>query len=405
MKKLLILAFLLTATAAVQAQNQYFVAATGGSDSNSGTSTGSPWATCNHAVATAALNSVGATINFIASSSNHAACSNIARNVVSPARMVLRCTTQVTAGTHCKVAGAFIIRAANNIDIGALPRFSFEYTNPSDNTAVDVVSQCASGAGACAFGNGIHVIGNYFHDIAQSNGTGCPSSGAILITNAHGVSVTDAQVIGNVVDHIGIFPGPPGNQMQGIYVSTKNGQVYNNVVTRACYSGLQYYDEACNGRVSNNVFANNTVGMVYYGNNGCTPGNNTASNNILVNNTDHAVNNSFSGDGGSSAGHPTLYTNNIVFGNPAGTFTSPIGANTQVVNQRSENPTTTFVNYTGTASGDYHLKAGSIAIAGGVSNCVSGGSTPCVPPIDQAGATRPSSGVQTIGIFVSSSSG
>src|SRR5882672_6819693 len=143
MKKLLILA-LFAMTAVAHAQNQYFVAATGGSDSNAGTSSGSPWATCNHAVATAALNSVGATINFIASSSTHAACSNIARNVVSPARMVLKCTTQVTTGTHCKMAGAFIIRAANNIDIGALPRFSFEYTNPSDNTAVDVVSQCAS---------------------------------------------------------------------------------------------------------------------------------------------------------------------------------------------------------------------------------------------------------------------
>src|SRR5882724_5318449 len=234
MKKLFIVV-LFAITAVAHAQKQYYVAATGGSDSNAGTSVGSPWATCNHAVATATLNSVGAVINFIASSSNHAACSSINRNVVSPARMVLKCTAQVTAGTHCKMAGSFLIRTANNIDIGAIPQFGLEYTNPSDNTAVDVISQCAGGSGACGFGNGIHVLGNYFHDIAQSSGNGCPSSGGILITNAHGVSVTDAQVIGNVVDHIGIFPGPPGNQMQGIYVSTQNGQVYNNVVTRACY--------------------------------------------------------------------------------------------------------------------------------------------------------------------------
>jgi len=282
--------------------------------------------------------------------------------------------------------GPFLVRTANRIDIGANPFLGFEYTNPGDNTAVDVISQCPGNAGACGFGNSIHVFGNFFHDIGQTNGNGCPSSGGILITNAHGVSVTDAQVIGNVIDHIGIFPGPPGNQMHGIYVSTMNGQVYNNVVTRACYAGLQYYDQACNARVSNNVFANNTVGMVYYGSHGCTAGLNTGDNNVLVNNTQQAINNSFSGDQGCTPGRQMLYSNNIISGNGVNGPTHAFASCTTVQNQKSENPTTTFVSYTGSAqTSDFHLKAGSQAIGGGTSQCASGGLTPCVPSVDIAG--------------------
>jgi len=56
-------------------RTSYFVAATGGSDLKILVPVLAVLgATCNHAVATATLNSVGATINFIASSSNHAAC-------------------------------------------------------------------------------------------------------------------------------------------------------------------------------------------------------------------------------------------------------------------------------------------------------------------------------------------
>ena len=62
-----------------------------------------------------------------------------------------------------------------------------------------------------------------------------------------------------------------------------------------------------------------------------------------------------------------------------------------------EAPATTFVNY---QTGDYHLQAGSLAIAGGASSCVAGGASPCVPPNDFVGTVRPTSGAQDVGAYV-----
>jgi Right handed beta helix region len=152
----------------------------------------------------------------------------------------------------------------------------------------------------------------------------------ILIPNIHGGHSPDAQVIGNLIDHFGKVPNPCGNGAQGIYVATAGGQIYNNISTRNAYSGLQYYDQACNARISNNVFANNTVGMVLYGGNGCSPvGLNTVANNVIVNNVQQAFNNSFSGDQGCSTSNPTLYTNNVLFGNGSTFTSSPASCTTQ----------------------------------------------------------------------------
>jgi hypothetical protein len=225
------------------AQNQYYVAATGGVDStgNPGTSPGSPWATCNWAVGHATVNaSTGAVINFLPSTTAHAACSNINRGGSSlTARMVLKCTVPWTTGTHCKMAGQFFVSSANNVDIGALPQMGFEYTNPSDDQALDVVYQCGSNP-TCTSGNSIHVLGNFFHDIAQGVSGGCPLAGMIEIPNAHGVSVTDTQVIGNLLDHFGVYPNTTCNISQIIYVISGGGIVQNNIVTRSSDAAIQY---------------------------------------------------------------------------------------------------------------------------------------------------------------------
>ena len=390
------LVLLLSVASPAFAQTQYYVAATGGSDANSGTSAASPWATCSHAIA--AFNPAGgAVINFIASSTAHAGCSNINRGGASTdARLVLRCTASVTAATHCKMAGHFFLTSASNVDIGALPQMGFEYTDPDDDFAVDVVWQGGSGTTSTS-GNSIHVIGNYFHDVGQNVSGGCPQAGMVNIPNAHGKTVSDAQVIGNVIDHYGVYPNTTCNVAQGIYILTANGQVYDNIVTRIATAGLQYYDQACNARISNNVFANNRNGMVLYGGNGCAPvGRNTVSNNVIVDNS-VAFNDSYAGDQGCSTGNQTLYTNNIVFGNGS-TFTSPPAACTTVQDQKSESPSTTFVNYTGTAAGDYHIRAGSLAIGGGSKACVTGGPSPCTPGFDLMNAPR-SASTPTIGAY------
>jgi hypothetical protein len=372
------------------AQNQYYVS-TSGNDSNNGTSASTPWRTCSHAIAAFGLGSGGAVINF--SPGDYGTC-NISRGGSSLTnRLALRCTRQWSiGGSNCELG--FMVTTASNVDIGASNKFGFEYTDPNASFAVDVNWQCGTNP-TCSTGNSIHVFGNYFHDVGQNVSGGCPRAGMILIPNIHGGHSPDAQVVGNVIDHYGTV-NATCNGAHGIYVATAGGQIYNNISTRNAYAGLHYYDQACNARISNNVFANNSVGIVLYGGNGCSPvGRNTVANNIVVNNSRQAFNNSYSGDQGCSPGNPTLYTNNILFGNGA-TFTSSPASCTVIQNQVSENPTVTFVNYTGNASGDYRLKAGSVANAGGTAQCVAGSTTQCVPTVDLVMAPRlspPSLGV------------
>ena len=389
-----IIATMMFFTLSAAAQNQYYVS-TSGSDSNNGTSASTPWRTCSHAVSAFNLGAGGAVINF-APGNYSETCSLNRGGSSTSVRLALKCTEQLVPGGNNNCRGIqFNTYNTNNVDIGALPLRGFEYTNPSGEVAVNDVAQCTIGT-TCPNGNSIHALGNYWHDIGQSNSGGCPSSGAFLV-GQHGHPSTDIQAIGNIVDHYGTFPNTSCNQAHGLYIIAIGAIIQNNIVTRAAYAGLQYYDSACRGVITNNVFANNRAGAVVYGGNGCPAGNNTVANNIVSNNLTYAFNNSFGGDQGSSVGHPTLYANNIVFGNPSGTFTSTPSGSTIVQNQKSENPTSTFVNYTGTATGDYHLKAGSVAVGGGTTQCTSGGVVNCVPVVDLAALSR--ANVPSLGVF------
>jgi hypothetical protein len=396
---LVFMMFALSLSAAAQVNN-YYVSATG-SDSNSGTSSATPWATCDHAIQNFSLGAGGATLNFApgAYSSN---CDFTRGGSSLTVRLVLQCTAQLVVGGANNCRGMqFTINKANYIDIGALPNFGFEYSNAAAGSAVNDNYQCGSNP-TCTWGNSIHVFGNYFHDIGQtvndaSRGFGCPSGGAIQIPNAHGATVTDIQVIGNVIDHFGVTPPPNSscNGAHGIYIATAGGIVENNIVTQAQYAGIHYYDQACDATISNNVLANNRNGMTFYGGNGCTPGLNTVNNNIIVNNG-LGVNSSYSGQQYCTPGRPILLSNNIFFGNGSDFNNAQASCETRQA-QKSENPTTTFVNYTGTATGDYHLKAGSVAIGGGTRQCGAGVRTPCVPASDFAAVTRPST--PSVGVY------
>src|SRR5207253_4960205 len=101
-----------------------------------------------------------------------------------------------------------------------------------------------------------------------------------------------------------------------------------------------------------------------------------------------------------SSGRPVLYGHNITdnigsdFLSGSGPFSCDTVTPSPMVH---EAPATTFVNY---QTGDYHLQAGSLAIAGGASSCVAGGASPCVPPNDFVGTVRPTSGSQDVGAYV-----
>jgi hypothetical protein len=152
--------------------------------------------------------------------------------------------------------------------------------------------------------------------------------------------------------------------------------------------------------ISNNILANNRVGLILYGSAGCTPGLNTVDNNVIVNNSAGGIFDATPPPGNCSSGRPILFSHNILFGNSFNQ-SSPQSCETRT-STLSENPITTFVNYSGDASGDYHLKAGSIAIGGGTNTCVAGGQSPCVPTTDFFGTSITT---QPIGAVTSGSGG
>jgi hypothetical protein len=368
------------------AQNQYYVS-TSGSDSNNGTSPSTPWRTCSHAIAAFSLGGSGAVINF--APGNYGTVCTVNRGGSSPTvRLVLKCTQQWTAGgsSGCRGMG-WLVSSANNVDIGAVNRYGFEYSNPNAEVGVDVPWQCGSSI-TCSSGNGIHVMGNYLHDIGQNVRGGCPQSGAILAPTQHGHSITGFQAVGNLIDHFGVSGGSTCAEAHGIYVASSGGYVANNIITRGAASAIQYYDQACGAVISNNVLASSRFGLIVFGGNGCTPGLNTINNNIIVNNSDSGVYTGVSGQSVCSSGRPALFSNNLFFGNGADFHLGAASCETRQ-NSKSENPTKTFVNYTGTATGDYHLKAGSIAIGSGTTQCTSGGASVCVPTLDFAALSRP----------------
>ena len=134
---------------------------------------------------------------------------------------------------------------------------------------------------------------------------------------------------------------------------------------------IQVSHTATNNIVTNNIFVNcDREGMVvgfltvsgvadYV----------TISNNIVANNG------SLVGLGGitvnsSGCGSHNIYANNLVYGNKGGDYRFLSCTDTATGKQTGTN-STTFANYTGTISGDYHLKSGTSAEGTGTTACAS----------------------------------
>lgn len=366
-----------------------FVNGTTGSDNNDGLAAVAggghgPWRSFLHAASAAQIGPSGTVITF--TPFNYGETVTLPKGGSSPtARLAFRCSTPWTVGgLNCKMTqiNTYLV---NNVDIGATGQLGFEITNPGGQVGInDVANFCNTGTGACNVGNSIHMLANYLHDISVGV---CNASGAIL-SGQHGRQQTDIQAIGNQVDNIGNFPSSSCSEMQGIYIVNPGAIIQNNIITRVAAGGIQYYDEACLGVVSNNTVLNNHFGIIIYGGNGCTPGLNTVSNNIIANNSGAGIYNGFSSAGDCVPGRSTLFTNNILFGNGTD-FQQPQPACEIRLNTVSENPTATFVSYTGDATGNYQLKPTSGAVNTGVFTCVAGGQPTCAPGKDFFGVPRP----------------
>lgn len=373
-----------TAVYTASGQTLYFVNGTTGSDNNDGlaaTAGGGhgPWRTFNKAMNAVKIGPSGTVVSF--APFNYAETVTLPQGGSSFARLSFVCNTPFTVGgSNCKMT-QINTYGVNNVDIGAIGKLGFEITQPAGIVLIN-------NNGNFSGGNNNTFAGNYLHGV-NTSGT-CALSGAIL-----GGNRTNLKAIGNFIDDV----GQPGcTTMHGIYFHAIGAVEQDNVITRVRGgAAIQHYSDACSGVISNNDLLNSHWGLILLGGAECTPGLNTVSNNDISNNS-VGVYNGISSANDCVSGRSTLYTNNIMFGNGAN-FQQPQPACEIRQNTLSENPTATFLSYTGDATGNYQLKAGSIAINGGTAQCVTGGVNPCIPSIDILNVSRPQRANFDIGAY------
>ena len=204
-------------------------------------------------------------------------------------------------------------------------------------------------------GNYDRYISNHIHNMPAPAGT-CPSGGGIMIGNS---ATQGAEMYGNVIHDVGIAVGdPPGqcNQLHGFYVSTPNCKVMNNLAFRSQGKGIQLWGNPSGCVVMNNTTFWNQDGIVV-GGSGATADNLFVANNIAYKNVRYGIYET------GSNGTNNRYSNNLVYSNPGGNYGSLAG--NPPLNTVSADPQ--FVNYTGTITGDYHLRSTSPAINRGTS--------------------------------------
>jgi hypothetical protein len=233
---------------------------------------------------------------------------------------------------------------------------------------------------------------NHIHDIASHiNDAGCDSNGGAGIVDSN-YSATDNEISSNLVHDIGNYLNPivPSScwTIQGIYQSTPNSRVLNNIVYHGEAFGIHLWHAATGNVVANNLSFNNGVGGIQVGA-GDSPGGVTADNYVVANNI-VLDNPKFGIRASGSLGTRNQYLNNLLLRNGS-TFT---GVSAGTAGTLTSDPK--FVNYQKNgvaAGGNYHLQVGSPAINAGTSTGA--------PTVDMDGATRPSGGKVDIGPYES----
>ncbi len=383
------------------AQNQYYVNASSGSDSNDG-SQARPWKTIQHAASTLALGSGGTVVHV--APGTYSSPITISKSGTASARIVFVSDTKWGAkivNNNWQVLGSYI-------DVNG-----FDTTNPGD--------------GGYAFnvrGSNDRIVNNYMHDF---NVNGCGQYGVITPGGS------DNWFIGNIIRHAGNYAVGANHcvTLHGIYSGGVRHIIQNNIISGITGWAIKS-DCMTTTVISNNTVFNNGGGMDFSEVNDagfCHIWDyNTVSNNIVVNNGADAPN---GGRFGLNFYHVTgthnLVTNNLIYGNlptnyahhdvacTGGTPISGSDANGTAGGCPSSNPksdsgaSVTFTNFqsdTNTApasnysADNYQIKAGSNAIQNGSTNCAaSPGVNPCIPDQDFLGVARLSRSTLDIGAY------
>ena len=204
-------------------------------------------------------------------------------------------------------------------------------------------------------GSHTRVIGNHVYGFAPLDSQNTNSGGAGIVTYNNAYSMTDIDIVGNVVHDIG---NEKSNFIHGIYTAGNDIRVYNNIVYNNAGWGIHAWHAANNNVFSNNlVFGNKTGGIIVGAGDG--PGGVTAdhfvvTNNIVVYNSGYAIQEL------GYTGVNNRYENNLVYGNE---YEILLKNNLTDLNTLKVDPQ--FVDFKADGSGDYRLMSTSPAIDAG----------------------------------------
>ena len=334
---------------ATTAVRQFYVAPTG-RDSNDG-SAAHPWATIAHA---STLIAAGATVH------------------VAPGTYTGYITTHASGTSSARITYISDVQWAAKIVGNRVDHSTWHnYGNYVDIMGFELTS--VGRIGLYNDGSYVRYIGNLVHDIAGPTSATCDLGGAGIM---HGnYSAAYDEMIGNFVHDIGLINTAQCSgyvTVHGLYQANPHGTIVNNLVIHARDYGIHLYHSATAVIVANNTSVNNgSSGLVVGNSNGGSDNNTIVTNNIFAYNNDYG----FRDDSGIT-GPNNKYDNNITFKNGDGTYIATGGT---VSGNITSDPQ--FVDYTGTALGNYQLQAESPAI--------DSGTTLNAPNIDFDGGKRP----------------
>ena len=337
----------------------YFVSTTG-NDTNSGTTIGSPWRHVNYALNNAVLGSTGLTITVAAGNYNEDVSTTRSGTATAPILLISdnpsaysAIITGVSANSVVQIGSGATAHGGNYITVQG-----FEITGTANNQGVTLQSNHSS------------VIRNKIHDI-QRNGT-CPSGGgggvAVQWNGVAGTGPNDPTGInfntvdGNIIYNVGSWP-TLCNYTHGIYLSTPYNTVINNLVFHCAANGIITYHYVTNNTIVNNTVFGNVVCGIFISADNLTEDFTYVANNISINNGTIGIRATEFSNFGKEEGANNVFTNNLTFGNGSANYLldGPL-AGTAINSVTSGTNASVFINYTGDATGDYHLAAGSPAI-------------------------------------------